>query len=75
MAQFLLGMTLDELGGVCASAGLRPFVAKQIADWLYRKGVRTISGMTNISKENRERLAADYEVGHIVPAEVMCLEK
>ena len=71
MAQFLLGMTLDELGGVCRSAGLRPFVAKQLADWLYRKGVRSISEMTNISKENRERLAADYEVGHINPAEVM----
>ena len=64
-------MTLDELGGVCRSAGLRPFVAKQLADWLYRKGVRSISEMTNISKENRERLAADYEVGHINPAEVM----
>lgn len=71
MAQFLLGMTLSELGGVCASAGLRPFVAKQIADWLYRKRVRTIEEMTNISKENRERLAADYQVGHISPAEVM----
>ena len=64
-------MTLDELGGVCSSVGLRPFVAKQIADWLYRKRVRTIAEMTNISKENRERLAADYEVGHITPAEVM----
>lgn len=64
-------MTLSELGGVCASAGLRPFVAKQIADWLYRKRVRTIDEMTNISKENRERLAADYQVGHISPAEVM----
>lgn len=71
MAQFLLGMTLEELGGVCASAGLRPFVAKQIADWIYRKRVHTIAEMTNISKENRERLAADYQVGRITPAEVM----
>ena len=64
-------MTLSELGGVCASVGLRPFVAKQMADWLYHKRVRTIDDMTNISKENRERLAADYQVGHITPAEVM----
>ncbi len=64
-------MTLDELGGVCASAGLRPFVAKQIADWIYHKRVHTIAEMTNISKENRERLAADYQVGRITPSEVM----
>lgn len=64
-------MTLEELGGVCASAGLRPFVAKQIADWIYHKRVHTIAEMTNISKENRERLAADYQVGRITPAEVM----
>ncbi len=64
-------MTLEELGGVCASAGLRPFVAKQIADWIYHKRVHTIAEMTNISKENRERLAADYQVGRITSAEVM----
>ena len=71
MTQFLLGMTLGDLGGVCASAGLKPFAAKQIADWLYHKRVRSIAEMTNISKENREKLAAQYDVGHISPAEVM----
>lgn len=71
MTQFLLGMTLGDLGGVCASVGLKPFAAKQIADWLYHKRVRSIAEMTNISKENREKLAAQYDVGHILPAEVM----
>ena len=70
MAQFLLGMTLGELGGVCAAAGLKPFVARQMADWLYKKRVKSISQMTNLSLASREKLAAEYEVGHIVPAEV-----
>ena len=70
MAQFLLGMTKQELGEVCLSLGMKRFAASQIADWLYKKGVRSIAEMTNLSKENRERLAVDYEVGHIAPAEI-----
>lgn len=61
---------MAELEAVCAAAGLKRYVAKQLADWLYKKGVKDIDGMTNISKDTRARLAADYEVGHISPAEV-----
>lgn len=71
MAQFLLGMTLAQLEGVCTAAGMKRFVAKQLADWLYKKRVASIDQMTNLSKENRARLAAEYEVGHMAPAEVM----
>lgn len=71
MAQFLLGMTLAQLEGVCTAAGMKRFVAKQLADWLYKKRVASIDQMTNLSKENRARLSAEYEVGHMAPAEVM----
>lgn len=71
MAQFLLGMTLAQLEGVCTAAGMKRFVAKQLADWLYKKRVASIDQMTNLSKENRARLSAEYEVGHMKPAEVM----
>lgn len=71
MAQFLLGMTLAQLEGVCTAAGMKRFVAKQLADWLYKKRVTSIDQMTNLSKENRARLSAEYEVGHMAPAEVM----
>ena len=70
MAQFLLGMTLADLEAVCTAAGLKRYVAKQLADWLYKKGVRSIDEMTNISKETRARLSEQYEVGHIEPADV-----
>lgn len=43
------------------------FTAKQICEWLYKKQVKTIDEMTNISKVNRERLAKEYEVGRQAP--------
>ena len=64
-------MTLAQLEGVCTAAGMKRFVAKQLADWLYKKRVTSIDQMTNLSKENRARLSAEYEVGHMKPAEVM----
>ena len=71
MAQFLLGMTLGELEAVCTASGLKRYAAAQMADWLYKKRVRTIDQMTNLSKESRARLSENYEVGRTVPAEVM----
>lgn len=59
----LLGMTLSQLREVVADMGLPAFTAKQIADWIYHKHVRTIDAMTNISAHNRERLAELYVIG------------
>lgn len=59
----LLGKNIEELKAVCEECGLRPYAASQMADWLYRKKVRTIDGMTNISKEARRILSERYEVG------------
>lgn len=36
--KWLSGMSPAELGTVAADAGLRPFAARQIADWLYKNG-------------------------------------
>ena len=63
----LLGMTLDELKGVAAEVGLPAFAAKQMAGWVYQKGVADIDEMTNLSKVARERLKESYEVGRTAP--------
>ena len=63
----LIGMTLDELQGVAARGGMPRFVGKQLADWLYAKGVREFDEMINISRKNREWLAANYVVGREAP--------
>ena len=69
MKSFLLGKTLDELQQIVLSLGMPKFTAKQIAQWIYEKRVRSIDEMTNLSKANRERLAAEYEVGLADPAD------
>ena len=63
----LLGLTLAELKGVVSGLGMPAFTAKQLAQWLYVKRVGSIDDMTNISKQNRERLSAEYEVGAMPP--------
>ena len=59
----LLGKNLDELKALVAQEGLPGFTAKQIAQWLYVKKVRSIDEMTNLSKAARAALSEKYEVG------------
>ncbi|MBR5835866.1 MAG: 23S rRNA (adenine(2503)-C(2))-methyltransferase RlmN [Bacteroidales bacterium] len=59
----LLGKNLEELKQLVSEEGLPGFTAKQIAQWLYVKKVRTIDEMTNLSKAAREKLSQKYEVG------------
>ena len=65
----LLGMTLDALKEAVKEAGMPAFTAKQIADWVYNKRVRSIDSMSNISLKNREKLSGLFEVGYSDPAE------
>ena len=59
----LLGKTLAELEVFVSERKAPRYVAKQIADWLYKKKVQQIDEMTNLSKRFREELATDYEIG------------
>ena len=67
----LLGMTLNELKTVAEEVGLPSYAAKQIADWLYKKRVTTITAMTNISAAKRILLEEQYEVGAVPPVDNM----
>ena len=62
MKKKLLGKNLYELQDVVSSYGMPLYVAKQMADWLYKKKVRDIGDMTNLSKQFRERLSEDFIV-------------
>ncbi len=66
---FLAGKTLSELSAVAERYGMPRFAAAQMASWLYRRPVRRIADMTNLSKAARERLAADFEIGYADPVE------
>ena len=65
--QRLLGMTLAELKEAVLALGMPAFTAKQVAQWLYVKKVKSIDEMTNLSKLNRERLSEEFEVGAMAP--------
>ncbi len=67
MKDTLFGKTLTELQEITERLGLPKYNAKQIADWLYRKDIITINGMTNLSVKTRELLNDKLETG-ITPA-------
>lgn len=54
---------MEELTELILEQNLPKFTAKQIADWLYKKGITSVDEMTNISKKNRELIAEKFEVG------------
>ena len=58
----LLGMTLKELKDVASEFSLPSYASQQIANWLYKKRVKSISDMTNISASKRLLLEKVYEV-------------
>ncbi len=63
----LLGKTLSELQEVAKEFNLKPFVAKQLADWIYKKRVTSIDEMTNISLNARAAMADKYSIGRFEP--------
>ena len=63
----LIGMTSSELKEAVRTLGMPAFTGGQIARWLYLQHVADIDAMTNISKQNRERLKDHYTVGTMLP--------
>ncbi len=59
----LFGKNLDEIKEVVIELGLPKYTAIQITDWLYKKRVDSIDDMSNLSKENREKLKSKFELG------------
>lgn len=64
----LFGSSRAEMCGMCQQFGHSAFRGRQIADWLYKKGVREIDSMTNIPLSLRERLS---EIASITRCEVV----
>ena len=63
----LMGMTCAELKEAVREMGMPAFTGGQIARWLYQQHVTEIDEMTNISKQNRERLKEHFTVGSMAP--------
>lgn len=68
--RILSGMTLEELQIVCAELGLKKFAAKQLCEWIYKKKIRRIDQMTNLSLSHRAVLEQAAEIGIHDPLQV-----
>ena len=66
----LLGMTPEELQAVARSLQMPSFAARQMAEWIYKKHVRSIEEMTNLSLRHRQSLAGAYCIGAEEPVDV-----
>ena len=52
---------LSDLQNILTSLGEKPFKAKQIFEWLYKKRVSNFYKMSNISKSLQEKLSERYD--------------
>ena len=68
--QALLGKTLTELKEIASKTGMPSYAANQIADWLYKKKIRKIDDMNNLSKTFRTQLSETFEIGCSSPVTV-----
>jgi 23S rRNA (adenine2503-C2)-methyltransferase len=58
----LLGLSRPELEAFVASLGAKPFRARQLMKWIYRKGESDFERMTDLAKDFRAKLADVAEV-------------
>jgi 23S rRNA (adenine2503-C2)-methyltransferase len=58
----LLGLTRSELEAFVAGMGEKPFRARQLMKWMYRRAVGDIEAMTDLGKDFRQRLMAVAEI-------------
>jgi 23S rRNA (adenine2503-C2)-methyltransferase len=52
----LLGLPRDDLTALVGSFGAKPFRARQMMKWIYRRGVADFAAMSDLSQEFRARM-------------------
>src|SRR5437879_12202794 len=63
MRPSLLGLLPSELEALARELGASAYRGRQVATWLYRKGVLDLDAMTDLPKEFRERLRERARIG------------
>jgi len=58
----LLGLPRPALEVFVAQLGSQPFRARQLMNWMYKRGVGSFADMTDLAREFRTRLTAQAEV-------------
>ena len=58
----LLGLPRPALEAFVAQLGSKPFRARQLMNWMYKRGVGSFAAMTDLAKDFRARLSTHAEV-------------
>lgn len=58
-------LTKEQLRDFFVSNGDKAFRGNQVYEWLWQKGAHSFEVMTNVSKETREMLQANFVINHI----------
>ncbi|MDO6738982.1 23S rRNA (adenine(2503)-C(2))-methyltransferase RlmN [Wenyingzhuangia sp. 2_MG-2023] len=58
-------LTKDQLRDFFVSQGDKAFRGNQVYEWLWSKSAHSFADMTNISKQTREMLEANFVINHI----------
>ncbi|MEY2489997.1 MAG: rRNA (adenine2503-C2)-methyltransferase [Verrucomicrobiota bacterium] len=61
----------DEIAAELAARNERPYRAKQIVDWIYRKRVTSFEEMTDLPQDLRIRLAEEFAFGAVETIRVL----
>ncbi len=59
-------LSIDGIKDYLTSIGEKPFRAKQIFEWLWKKNTHVFTDMSNLSLSLREKLEEDFLIDHIV---------
>lgn len=68
----LLGLSRPELEAFVAGLGGKPFRARQLMSWMYKRGAADFASMTDLARDFRAQLAVTAEIR--VPEIVSCKE-
>ncbi len=58
-------LTREDIESYFTEIGEAPFRAKQVYEWLWKKGAKNFESMTNLSLPLREKLQANFVINHI----------
>lgn len=58
----LLGLTRHQLENLMVEMGEKPFRARQLMKWIYKRAVSNFDDMTDLAKSFRQRLALSAEI-------------
>jgi 23S rRNA (adenine2503-C2)-methyltransferase len=68
----LLGLPRPELEAFVATLGSKPFRARQLMNWVYKRGVGSFDAMTDLAKDFRARLT---ELAEVRPPQVVSRQR